>query len=171
MAALFCLTAILGSIIIDGIVVGILAIIEILAVITLFVPFAGTFLFRVTGFDSLGNATALDVYLADGWLHKIITFVVINYLSYKKNIIKVMERDEQDGLGTVYYAVALLILAIVSFGILKQRASNVAPFDKAARYQLACLPEDPKILYFSIFSPKYLLKATVAIEAATEHIF
>jgi hypothetical protein len=78
MAALFCLTAILGSIIIDGIVVGILAIIEILAVITLFVPFAGTFLFRVTGFDSLGNATALDVFLADGWLHKIITFVVIN---------------------------------------------------------------------------------------------
>ena len=78
MAVLFCLTAILGSIIIDAIVVGILAIIEIIAVITLFVPFAGTFLFRATGFDSLGNATAIDVYLADGWLHKIITFVVIN---------------------------------------------------------------------------------------------
>ncbi len=78
MAVLFCLTAILGSIIIDGIVIGILAIIEILAVLTLFVPFAGTFLFRVTGFDSVGNATAIDFYLADGWLHKIITFVVIN---------------------------------------------------------------------------------------------
>ena len=78
MAALFCLTAILGSIIIDAIVVGILAIIEIMAVLTLFVPFAGTFLFRVTGFDSLGDGTAIDVYLADGWLHKIITFVVIN---------------------------------------------------------------------------------------------
>ena len=78
MAVLFCLTAILGSIIIDAIVVGILAIIEIIAVITLFVPFAGTFLFRATGFDSLGNATAIDVFLADGWLHKIITFVAIN---------------------------------------------------------------------------------------------
>ena len=78
MAVLFCLTAILGSIIIDAIVVGILAIIEIIAVLTLFVPFAGTFLFRATGFDSLGNASAIDVYLADGWLHKIITFVVIN---------------------------------------------------------------------------------------------
>ena len=43
------------------------------------------------------------------------SFVIINYLSYKKNIIKVMERDEQDGLGTVYYAISLLILAIISF--------------------------------------------------------
>lgn len=56
-----------------------------------------------------------------------ITFVIINYLSYKKDIIKVMERDEQDGLGTVYYAVALLILAIVSFGIFKQPWLGLVP--------------------------------------------
>ena len=56
-----------------------------------------------------------------------LTFVVINYLSYKKDLIKVMERDEQDGLGTVYYAVALLILAIVSFGIFKQPALGLVP--------------------------------------------
>ena len=56
-----------------------------------------------------------------------LTFVIINYLSYKKNLIKVMERDEQDGLGTVYYAVALLILAIVSFGIFKQPALGLVP--------------------------------------------
>ena len=54
------------------------------------------------------------------------TFVIINYLSYKKDLIKVMERDEQDGLGTVYYAVALLILAIVSFGIFKNPALGLA---------------------------------------------
>ena len=55
------------------------------------------------------------------------TFVIINYLSYKKDLIKVMERDEQDGLGTVYYAVALLILAIVSFGIYKEPALGLVP--------------------------------------------
>ena len=49
-----------------------------------------------------------------------VTFIIINYISYKQNLIKVMERDEQDGLGTVYYAVALLILVIVSFGIYKE---------------------------------------------------
>lgn len=56
-----------------------------------------------------------------------ITFVIINYLSYKKNIIKVMERDEQDGLGTVYYAIALLILSIVSFGIFKKPSLGLIP--------------------------------------------
>ena len=55
------------------------------------------------------------------------TFVVINYLSYKKNLIKVMERDEQDGLGTVYYAIALFVLAIVSFGILKKPSLGLVP--------------------------------------------
>lgn len=45
-------------------------------------------------------------------------FVVINWASYKFNIIKAMERDEEekDGLGTVYYAVTLLILSILTFG-------------------------------------------------------
>ena len=50
-------------------------------------------------------------------------FIVINYLSYKKGIIKVMEREEgaenKESLGTVYYAISLFILAIVTFGPLK----------------------------------------------------
>ena len=54
-------------------------------------------------------------------------FVIINYLSYKKDLIKVMERDEQDGFGTVYYALSLLILAIVSFGILKEPTLGLIP--------------------------------------------
>lgn len=45
-------------------------------------------------------------------------FVVINYISYKKNWITVMEREKQDGLGTVYYAISLFILSIISFGII-----------------------------------------------------
>lgn len=47
-------------------------------------------------------------------------FVVINYISFKTNLIKVMERDEgtenKDSLGTVYYAISLLILALITFG-------------------------------------------------------
>lgn len=50
-------------------------------------------------------------------------FIVINYASYKMDIIKVMERDEgeenKESLGTVYYAISLCILAIVTFGPLK----------------------------------------------------
>ena len=46
-------------------------------------------------------------------------FVIVNYLSYKSNIIKVMERDEdsenKDSFGTVYYAISLLILALITF--------------------------------------------------------
>ena len=57
------------------------------------------------------------------------TFVVINYLSYKKDIIGVMERkkEEKDGLGTVYYALSLLILAIMSFGIQQNPAVGLVP--------------------------------------------
>ena len=48
-----------------------------------------------------------------------LSFVIINYLSCKKNLISVMERDEKDkdGYGTVYYALSLLIIAIITFGI------------------------------------------------------
>lgn len=48
------------------------------------------------------------------------TFVIINYISYKKNLISVMERENQDGLGTVYYAISLLIVSIFTFGIIKK---------------------------------------------------
>lgn len=56
-----------------------------------------------------------------------ISFVIINYVSYKKNLIKVMEREENDGIGTVYYAVALFVLTIVSFGIYKEPMLGLVP--------------------------------------------
>ena len=46
-------------------------------------------------------------------------FVVINYISLKKDVIKVMEREEddenKDSFGTVYYAISLLVLALITF--------------------------------------------------------
>lgn len=60
-------------------------------------------------FDNMWSAALLPL-----------VFVVINYISFKTNLIKVMERDEgtenKDSLGTVYYAISLLILALITFG-------------------------------------------------------
>ena len=49
-------------------------------------------------------------------------FIVINYVSYKYDIIRAMERDdgeEEQTLGTVFYAVSLLVVSIITFGFLK----------------------------------------------------
>jgi len=43
-------------------------------------------------------------------------FIIINYISYKKQIFKAMERGgEKSDLGTVYYAISLFVLSIVTF--------------------------------------------------------
>ena len=43
-------------------------------------------------------------------------FVIINYISYKKQIFKAMERDgSKNDLGTVYFALSLMILALITF--------------------------------------------------------
>lgn len=45
-------------------------------------------------------------------------FVFVNYISYKKQVFKAMERGGGlEDLGTVYYAISLLVLALWSFGI------------------------------------------------------
>lgn len=78
----------------------------------------------------LGNWWFIAMYFfTNVWFVALVpaTFIVINYLSYKKDLIKVMERENKDGLGTVYYAVALLVLVIVSFGIFKQPALGLVP--------------------------------------------
>ena len=58
----------------------------------------------------------------DNWICALVppvAFVIINYISYKGNLIKVMERDEEDSekesLGTVYFAISLIPLVIMSF--------------------------------------------------------
>lgn len=47
-----------------------------------------------------------------------VSFIIINYLSYKKNLIKSMEREHQDGPGTVYYAISLFLMVVYTFGII-----------------------------------------------------
>ncbi len=44
-------------------------------------------------------------------------FVIVNYISYKKQLIKAMERDgSKRDMGTVYYAISLFILTLITFG-------------------------------------------------------
>lgn len=65
------------------------------------------------------------VFFDSPWIAAILpaAFVIINYASYKMDIIKVMERNEgeanKESLGTVYYAISLLILVLVTFGPVK----------------------------------------------------
>lgn len=44
-----------------------------------------------------------------------IAFVIINTLSYKFKIFKTIEREENDGFGTIYYAVSVLLISIFTF--------------------------------------------------------
>lgn len=46
-----------------------------------------------------------------------VTFIVLNYLSYRFDLIKSMERDEKStsDLGTVWYAVSLFIVTLIAF--------------------------------------------------------
>lgn len=48
-----------------------------------------------------------------------VTFIVLNYLSYRLNLLKAMERGGKGNLGTVYFPISLLILVILTFGVLK----------------------------------------------------
>ncbi len=47
-----------------------------------------------------------------------ITFIFLNYLSYRLNLLKAMERNGKGSLGTVYFPISLLILVIFTYGIL-----------------------------------------------------
>jgi phytol kinase len=47
-----------------------------------------------------------------------ITFILLNYISYRQNLFKAMERGGKGNLGTVYFPISLLILVIFTFGIM-----------------------------------------------------
>ena len=77
----------------------------------------------------LSNWWIIAMIFFDNWIWASImpfAFIFINYFSYKSNIIKVMERDNndenKDSLGTVYYAISLFILAVITFGKLNNPA-------------------------------------------------
>lgn len=44
-------------------------------------------------------------------------FVIMNSLSYKFKIFKSIERESNDGLGTVYYAISILLISLFTYKI------------------------------------------------------
>lgn len=105
--------------------------------------FIGIVIIAAKFFEKAGEETSrkfIHIMLANWWFIAMyfftnafwaslvpMSFVIINYISYKKNLISVMERKEQDGLGTVYYAISLLIISIIAFGIIKKPEIGLCP--------------------------------------------
>ena len=92
-----------------------------------------------------------------------VLFVFINYASYKFNLIKSMERDEteRDGLGTVYYALTLLILSVLLFGPLKNYKNVWGPtIGLAGIADMGYADALAAIIGRSIKSPSYKILTT-----------
>ncbi len=49
-----------------------------------------------------------------------VSFLILNYLSYRFNIVKSIERNDKKELGTIYYPLTLIILVLFTFGYLKK---------------------------------------------------
>lgn len=119
----------------------------------------------------LGNWWLIAMYFFNNvWFAMFVpaTFVMINYLSYKTDLIKVMEREEKnkEGLGTVYYAVALLILTIITFGIVhKPELGLISIFIMAYGDGLAA------IIGKLVNSPKYKIYDTEKSIAGSATMF
>ncbi len=106
-------------------------------VIGIFISFAYIAILMVVAkyferFEKEASRKFIHILLANWWLIVMaffddikyamippIAFVLINFISYKSNLIKVMEREatEQEGLGTVYFAISLIPLVMLSFGM------------------------------------------------------
>lgn len=112
----------------------------IISYIYIFIIIIGAKFFEKVGKE--GSRKFIHIMLGNWWIIAVLffnnviwaafvpaTFVVINYISYKKNIISVMEREDnqEEGLGTVYYAISLLILSIITFGILDRPKLGLVP--------------------------------------------
>ena len=66
----------------------------------------------------VGFSWFIMVYFFKTSIHLIIpplTFIFINYLSYKKGLIKSMERTKNKTKGTIYYALSFTILATITY--------------------------------------------------------
>ena len=94
-------------------------------------------------FDKEASRKYIHILLANWWLIVMaffdnivwalippIAFVIINFISYKWNVIKVMERDNEnkESLGTVYFALSLIPLVIISFGITNNKLIGLVGF-------------------------------------------
>jgi phytol kinase len=57
-----------------------------------------------------------------------ITFIILNYANYRLKLVKVMDNEKRSDLGTVYFPISLLILAILSWGVAPFNATPLGYF-------------------------------------------
>jgi phytol kinase len=90
---------------------------------------SATFLQKKNFLSNEGSRKFIHILLSNWWILAMVlfksniaasigpfTFVIINYLSYKKKWFGAMEREGgKEDLGTVYYALSLMILTLVTF--------------------------------------------------------
>lgn len=65
----------------------------------------------------VGMSWFIMIYFFNTTWHLVIpplTFIVINYISYKKDLISSMERANKNSKGTIYFAVSFSILSLIS---------------------------------------------------------
>ena len=66
---------------------------------------------------AVGNWIFIALFYFDTWYYAIVgpvSFIILNYISYKYNIFKAMELEEKNP-GTVYYSVSLTICTLFAF--------------------------------------------------------
>lgn len=49
-----------------------------------------------------------------------ISFIFLNYLSFRYNLVEGIERRDKKDLGTIYYPISILILVIFAYGLIKK---------------------------------------------------
>lgn len=80
----------------------------------------------------VANWWLIAIYLmGNSWIFFIppIAFIGINYASYRFDLIKSMERNEKskNDLGTVYYAISLFVVALISYVVTKSFMLGTIP--------------------------------------------
>lgn len=81
------------------------------------VEFTRKFIHIAVGMWSVGTA----LLFTDKWLAMVppLSFVVLNYISYRRNTIAAMESADKSNLGTVYFPLAFAIIILLTFDVSK----------------------------------------------------
>lgn len=92
-------------------------------------------------------------------------FVVINTLSYRFKLIKSMERENNDGFGTIYYAISILITVIFSYSMKNPMIGTIGLLAMGYGDGLAA------VIGKSVNSPKYKVGNTTKSLAGSVTMF
>ena len=80
----------------------------------------------------VGNYMLIAPFVFDNMVYALIppfTFIILNYLSFRFDIIKAMEREEKNSnnLGTVYYAVSLFVVVLLDYLLFNEFRLSILP--------------------------------------------